>query len=192
MMQDHRLLFATCDLPVMPLRPGMEWPNDGRPSCASFVDHSMLTDEMRDVIGEIGLNLDTVILWSWFYLDWRDHYIHTDGWYDSPNVRYTALNWLIEGESELHWYSYEGATAPELKENEGKPWSTHWEYKTQPESIGVWNGSRPALVNVRQPHRIKVRENTHRKAISMRFLPTVSMEDFMSRLGDRIITINSN
>lgn len=192
MFDDSPYCFASCNLPINPLRSGVEWPI-GNPNKVVIIDSSLVTDEMQSIIDSIGLNLERMLLWTWNEnINGNTYVIHSDGHVGDPTQRHCALNWHIQGDSHVDWLSYDGATIKDRTiKSEKRLTLTEWEYNNSiPKEIARWTGRTPALLNIRQPHRVSVFGNTTRKAVTMRFLPNIDMAEFIKRLGSRIIKVN--
>lgn len=194
MFEDSPYLYACCDLPSNPLRPDATW-QYGEYSHAKIGDNGLITDEMADLISSMGLRLERLLLWTWkkppSEHDGDFYTIHSDGHVGDPTQRKCSLNWLIEGDSQVDWYSYQDATLRSRPVLHDKRLTlTNWDYGTKPESLATWTGKMPALLNIRQPHNVTVNGNGARRSIAMRFLPNIGMDEFVTRLGNRIRTIN--
>jgi nucleoside diphosphate kinase len=194
MFTDSELLFASLDLPANPVRPGISWPSAAnKPSEIVKVDERVLTDEILSIIEELGLKIDYLMLWTWKKPPTENFYeIHSDGHYTNLHARCLAMNWLITGTSRVDWYSYNGGT-PLLTEYGSKTFQlTEWVYKdSNPTHLANWTGAKPAILNIRQPHQVIVESNdVPRRSVTMRFLPNISMEEAISRLGKRVLKIN--
>lgn len=193
---DSKIFFATLNLPANPIRPGISWPEAaGRPNEIKRVDSTALLPEILDVFVSLELTVDILLLWIWKRQSDSDFYeIHTDGHISKPH-RFMALNWLIEGTSNVEWFSFNNAVAVERKY--GFPTSypiTDWSYASKPSPLAHWNGSKPAIVNIEQPHQVKVLGdgNVPRKSVSIRFLPNIRIEDMIEKCSTRILGINQN
>ena len=194
MFKDFPNLYASCDLPSNPLKPDATW-QYGEYNHVKIGDNSLLTDEMSELIAGMDLRLERLLLWTWktppVDHDGDFYTIHSDGHVGDPTQRKCSLNWLIEGDSQVDWYSYQGSalrSRPMLHDK--RLTLTNWDYEHQPASLATWTGKRPALLNIRQPHKVTVNGDGTRRSIAMRFLPNIGMEEFIERLGDRVKTIN--
>lgn len=194
MFTDSKLLFASLDLPDNPVKPNVEWPKIiDRPSEIQKVDRSILTDDVNQIISDLGLSIDYLMLWTWSQPADKNYYeIHSDGHYTNVHARYLAMNWLITGTSSVNWYSYDNGT-PTLKKYRSDTFQlTQWSYDTTPaKHLAKWTGAKPAILNIRQPHQVIVESaDVPRRSVTMRFLPNITMEEMISRLGKRVLKIN--
>jgi hypothetical protein len=189
-MMDSKILFASLDLPMNPLRPNVVWPTP-QVNQVKRIDADAITDEMQTIIRDLGLTVDVLLLWTWNPVPNDEIYhIHTDGHYTN-NPRHVAINWLIEGNSAVEWFSRAGAK-PNLIFKQNVFPVTEWNYtESTPQLIGSWQGQRPALLSIQQPHRVRViSQNTPRRSITMRFLPNLNIDNMIEKLGKRVIKIN--
>jgi hypothetical protein len=192
---DSKIHFARIDLPEYPLKSSVTFP-EAEP-CKSkviFGDRLMLTDEMMDILRSHGLELDFLILWTWnHFLDTTSAYqIHTDG-HINRFPRGFAINWVIDGDSRVEWYSFKNGRAT-LTTKSGDPTDrftiTEWHYDQPPPSLACWTGNGPAMLNIRQPHAVILNGITTRRTITMRFKPNISIEEAVQRFQSRILSIN--
>lgn len=192
---DSQMHYALVDLPSYPLVSEVSFPHAApRSSSVAFGNKDMLTREMSELLREIGFELDYLILWTWnHFLPVRSAYqIHSDG-IITQFPRGFAINWVIEGDSCVEWYSYKNASpvfTTKSKKPDDKFTITEWHYGSPPPPLSRWEGNGPAILNIKQPHSVILNGETTRKTITMRFLPNVSMEEAVIRFGSRVISIN--
>jgi hypothetical protein len=195
MLEDHKICYFTVDLPKNPIRAGIDWPTASiGNSLVARHGKEVLTDEMSEIFSQCGLVPDAVLLWTWnARTDGSDHYtIHSDGHYTMHNQRNCAMNWLISGASMVEWWSFAGAR-PVLTSKGNESFSlTEWHYDgTSPNKIAEWDGSHPAVLDIKQPHSVKVLPNASepRTSVTIRFKQNPPLTEMMLRLNRRILKI---
>ena len=109
---DSSIFFARIDVPSYPLTSTVEFPL--APPFQSKVmlgDKTMITEEMDSIFRSLGLEVDLLILWTWNHFDPKRslYQIHSDG-HINNHPRAFAMNWVLEGDSCVEWYSVTGAT----------------------------------------------------------------------------------
>jgi hypothetical protein len=195
MYTDSELFFATLDLPSNPIKPGIEWPRSiNKPSEIKRVADDALLPEVKQFIDDIGLKIEFLLLWTWKRQQDDEFYeIHSDGDIDSDH-RYVAMNWLVEGVSTVSWYTFNNATAKKRVFGSNTYPLTEWVYGEKPQPLAVWNGNKPALLNIEQPHQVHVLGNrgTPRTSVTIRFSPNLSMQEILDRCKTKIISLNTN
>lgn len=187
MFNDYNIKYFTLDIPKNPIVDKTEWPIPpiGGSKIAKF-DTSILTNEINQLFDEKKLIVDFVLLWTWdARIDGRDHYsIHSDGYYDDVKQRNCAMNWVISGNSKVEWWSHVGAEPSQTFKDDPMFKVTDWKWNnSQPIKLCEWTGQSPAVLNIKQPHSVKVIDNTvgPRKSVTIRFKgnPTI---DYMRML----------
>jgi hypothetical protein len=195
MYQNARFLFATLDLPANPIQPSYEWPKSAStPSELRRVDDRALIPEVKSWFDQLGISVDFLMLWTWYKQPNEEFYeIHTDGDIDSYH-RYCAMNWLITGNSTVSWFPFEGSTPKKRIYKTNTYPLTEWVYSHTPMPLAAWTGTRPALLNIEQPHQVKVYGDgsVPRRSVTIRFNPNLKMEEMIERCRDRIISTNRN
>lgn len=196
MINDQRICYFTLDLPANPVVDGTTWksPPAGN-STVSWHDPSILTDEVNAILHRAGLEPEVVFLWAWNKRnDGRDTYdIHSDGIYQNPDQQRCALNWLMEGESSVEWWSVNGGT-PEVTHKDDRYFCfTRWRWiDSTPSRLAEWNGKNPAMVSIKQPHSVRVlpSSTSARRSVSIRFKSNPTMESALIRLSSRVVSVN--
>ena len=196
MLEDHKICYFTIELPKNPIRSGTTWPVAAiGNSLVSRHGQEVLTDEINDIFSNCGLIPDSVLLWTWNNrTDGSDHYaIHSDGHYTMHNQRHCAMNWLISGASMVEWWSFNGAT-PVLTNKVNESFSlTEWHYNSsEPTKITEWNGESPAVLNIKQPHSVRVLPSATgpRTSVTIRFKKNPPISEMLLRLNQRIIRLS--
>lgn len=195
MYQDSSIFYASINFPVYPLKNNVEFPA-AKPmdSMVEFGDKSLITDEMAGIVGQLGMEIDYLILWSWNHFSEKEsHYrIHSDGHIDN-NSRGCAINWVLDGDSHVEWYSFKGGK-PLLTTKSGREDDaftiTEWHYDSAPVPLAAWKGCGPTLLNIKQPHGVVLSGRTTRKTITMRLTPNIPIEGMVLRLGKFLKSIN--
>lgn len=194
--KDDRLFFARVDLPAYPLKESVSFPVAAPfQSNVMFGDKNLISDEMAEILADLGIRLDYMILWTWNHFNpTRSAYqIHSDG-HININPRALAVNWVLEGDSCVEWFSYHGAKPVFTTKNQRKDDKftlTEWHYDSTPSPIARWVGKGPTVLNIKQPHSVVLNGQTTRRSITMRFAPNISMQEMIQRLGSRVLAINS-
>lgn len=185
----QNLLFFNIDFPKIPTIPELVWPTPpiGN-STVSKSNHSVLTDEVNDLISSVGLEVAFVILWTWNErIDGRERYsIHSDGRYDDPLQRRCAMNWNLNGSSVVEWWSTKNSVPRISQKDDAFFKVTHWDYTTDPVKIAEWDGCHPAVLDIRHPHSVRVISGP-RRSITVRFKGLHSMEDMQALLKEHLI-----
>lgn len=190
---DSNLCYAILNVPSNPLKSPIDIPpetGDDR-FRVTLIDKSLVVDEIMDLFSDIKVTLDTFALLTWQAN--KNYSIHSDGRITNPDARKCGFNWHFNGKSHVEWYSFENAThVPVGDPNNHYTWGTHWKYPEGhvPKVISVWDDERPALFNVRQPHKVIVTGERARRTLVMRFLPNLSMEEFVERLGHHVVSVH--
>ncbi len=198
MYQDHKVCCFTVNVPRNPVKLDTIWPEGpfGN-SKIEMANHGVLTDEINDVFRSCGLQVAFVLLWTWnVRSDSRTRYsIHSDGDHEHPAQRNCAMNWVMGGESLVEWWSWSGAR-PKLTHKDDPFFKvTDWIWDgSEPKKIAEWDGASPAVLNIKQPHSVRVLPTSTgpRKSVTVRFSGNPSMEDLMSMLGDRVTSITNS
>jgi len=196
MYKDSAWFFATLDLPANPILPDVLWPASVNcPSEIARHTDEILVPEVRDWIADMGLTVDFLLLWTWFRQPNNDEFyeIHSDGSIDTHH-RFTAINWLVEGISTVEWYSFEGGS-PKHKTYKSDTFPlTEWIYQEKPKNLAQWTGDKPALLNIEQPHQVKVWGDgtIPRRSVTIRFVPNLPFVDMLKLCGNRVRSININ
>ena len=194
MFEDYKNCYATLNLPTIPTKDSTIWPvAPAGNSTISKHGIDILTDEMNDIFSQKQLIVDFVLLWTWnLRIDDRPRYsIHSDGHYTDINPRKCAINWAITGESVVEWWSHTNGIPSLTQKNDAFYKVTDWKWieGSNPIKLTEWNGKLPAVLNIRQPHSVKVISGP-RKSVTIRFKNNPDMDQILYSLKDNIIDIN--
>lgn len=195
MFNDYKIKYFTLDVPANPIQSGIEWPIPPiGGSKISKLSSSILTSDIARLFDEKQLVVDFVLLWTWCErTDGKDRYgIHSDGYYDDVNQRNCAMNWLISGNSKVEWWSHIGAVPSQTYKDDPFFKVTDWTWKnSQPIKLCEWNGTHPAILNIKQPHSVKVLDNNSgpRKSVTIRFKGNPTIDYMKTLFSDKIIDV---
>ena len=190
---EQNLLFFNINFPKLPTKSGLEWPMPPLgTSTVAKTDYSSLTDDVNDLLSSVRLHVAFVILWTWnLRVDGKVRYsIHSDGRHDDPLQRQCAMNWNLSGDSSVEWWAKENCIPCLSHKDESFFTVTHWDYVENPRKLAEWDGQYPAVLNIRQPHSVKVISGP-RKSITVRFKGLQSMQEMQEILKDYVIPVSN-